>query len=60
MTGVQLAGGTAPLPAPTTGAELARIEPDDFIGSEAARTGLGGYAPVDNINIVCVPDPVVS
>lgn len=35
---------------------LDNLEPDDFIGDVQKRTGMGGLAPYDDINMVLVPD----
>ncbi len=49
--------GTFKLAAPTT-TELAQVEvqPDVYVGDASARSGLGGFEAVDEINIVCAPD----
>ena len=45
---VSLSGGGSPSPA--------RLEPADFIGDGAARTGLGGLEAYDEVTMVVVPD----
>jgi len=45
---VSLGGGGSPAPA--------RLEPADFIGDSAARTGLGGLEAYDEVTMVIVPD----
>jgi uncharacterized protein len=32
------------------------LRPDDYIGSSADRTGVGGLAAVEDVTMVCVPD----
>jgi Bacteriophage tail sheath protein len=51
-TSVQLIGGTAAIvPVGTTS-----LVPNDFVGDETQRTGMGGFTFLDNVTIVCVPD----
>jgi len=45
---VALAGGGLPTPA--------RVGPDDYVGSPAARTGFGGLEAIDPVTMVAVPD----
>ncbi len=35
---------------------LARVKPDDWIGSEATRTGTGGLSVFEDINMIAMPD----
>jgi len=62
-----LAGGADSLPAKTGNAALApagsplsnglaNLRPDDFIGDDAQRTGLGGLAPLEGVQMIVVPD----
>jgi hypothetical protein len=48
-------GALAPAASPLTNG-LASVVPDDFIGDEAKRTGIGGLAAIEDINMICVPD----
>lgn len=56
--------GTANLPTTTTSGALVPSLPDgltslvanDWIGDTAKRTGLGSIEPIDDIDIVCIPD----
>jgi len=48
---VKLGGGGAPLPATTS-----HVDPNDYVGSSADRTGFGGLEAVDEITMLCVPD----
>jgi len=60
---INLEGG---LDAQTSGTELAvrspmvadliGLEPDNFVGDEARRTGASGLALVEDVNMVCMPD----
>ena len=53
-TSIQLSGGTettALAPVETTA-----LVPNDFIGDEAARTGMGGFTALDDVTILCCPD----
>jgi phage tail sheath protein FI len=45
---VQLAGGTAPVPA--------KLRPDDYSGNTADRTGFSGLEAVDAVTMLAVPD----
>jgi phage tail sheath protein FI len=36
--------------------EIQSLSPDDFVGDEAKRTGLGGLVPLVDINFICFPD----
>ena len=36
--------------------DLVTLEPDNFIGDEAKRTGTSGLAVVEDVNMVCWPD----
>lgn len=48
---IQLAGGqNAQAPAKLD------IKPNDFIGDEARRRGMNGFAVVDDVTMLCVPD----
>lgn len=69
---VNLAGGIAEAPAASVPARanntttalaanpltngLANLQPDDFIGDEAKRTGMSGLSIAEDINMVCAPD----
>lgn len=67
---VNLAGGvdaTTLAPRPAAGGPLASagsplsnglssVLPNDFIGDEAKRTGIGGLAAIEDINMICAPD----
>jgi phage tail sheath protein FI len=35
---------------------LAKVSPGQYIGDQAARTGLGGLDAIEDLTIVCVPD----
>ena len=48
------ATGTYALSAPP--ASAAQIEPSDFEGDVAERRGMGGFAAVDEVTMVCMPD----
>jgi hypothetical protein len=43
-------------PAPTP----ARLEPSDYVGDVADRTGFGGLETIDEITMVCVPDVMAA
>lgn len=45
--------GAAALALPTSLRDLA---PNDFTGQEQKKTGLTGFLPIDDINMICVPD----
>lgn len=62
-----LAGGADSLPAKTGSAALApagsplsnglsNLRADDFIGDDAQRTGLGGLAPIEGVQMIAAPD----
>ena len=44
----------APVPTP------ARLEPSDYVGDVADRTGIGGLETIDEITMVCVPDVMAA
>ena len=46
----------APAPATTHPGELTRVDPAEYVGDAAARTGFGGLETIDEITIVAVPD----
>ncbi len=46
---VSLTGGAAPAAAP-------RVDPDDYVGDAADRTGFGGLEAIDDVTMVSVPD----
>lgn len=37
-------------------AELAKVTPEEFVGDDAKRTGLGALSALEDVNMVCVPD----
>ncbi|MEW1905396.1 phage tail sheath family protein [Streptomyces sp. NPDC056488] len=43
-------------PAVPASAEAARIDPAEYVGDAAARTGFGGLETIDEITMVAVPD----
>ncbi|MFJ3665239.1 phage tail sheath family protein [Streptomyces sp. NPDC090106] len=43
-------------PATNGSGELARIDPAEYVGDAAARTGFGGLETIDEITMVAVPD----
>jgi phage tail sheath protein FI len=43
-------------PASNGSGELARIDPAEYVGDAAARTGFGGLETIDEITMVSVPD----
>ncbi|MFE2728205.1 phage tail sheath family protein [Kitasatospora sp. NPDC059327] len=45
----------AAVPAPAAGS-AARLDPAEYVGDAAARTGLGGLETIDEITMVAVPD----
>src|SRR5262249_39837772 len=49
---------SVPLPAAGSAApaDVARIDPQEYLGDPEARTGFGGVAAIDEITIVAVPD----
>ena len=47
--------GSSPAASPLTNG-LASLRADDFIGDEAQRTGIGGLAPLADVNFLCMPD----
>ncbi|MFH8801196.1 phage tail sheath family protein [Streptomyces sp. NPDC017936] len=46
----------AGVPASDGSGELARIDPAEYVGDAAARTGFGGLETIDEITMVAVPD----
>ncbi|HEY1278391.1 MAG TPA: phage tail sheath subtilisin-like domain-containing protein [Acidimicrobiales bacterium] len=50
--------GTTALAAPTPAP--ARLEPSDYVGDVADRTGFGGLETIDEITMVCVPDVMAA
>jgi uncharacterized protein len=46
---VSLSGGGLVAAAP-------RLDPDDYVGDSADRTGFGGLEAIDDVTMVCVPD----
>ncbi|MBW3578940.1 MAG: phage tail sheath subtilisin-like domain-containing protein [Actinobacteria bacterium] len=50
---VQLSGGSQAAPAP-------RLEPDDYVGDAADRTGFGALEAIDDVTMVCVPDVMAA
>ncbi|MHB0937055.1 MAG: phage tail sheath family protein [Armatimonadota bacterium] len=50
------AGGTELAVRTPAVADLAGLEPDNFVGDEARRTGASGLALVEDVNMVCMPD----
>jgi phage tail sheath protein FI len=36
--------------------ELAQLEPEEFMGDEAKRSGTRGLVPIAEVNFICVPD----
>lgn len=46
---VSLSGGGTVAPAP-------RLEPEDYMGDAADRTGFGGLEAIEDVTMVCVPD----
>ncbi|MGW0878383.1 phage tail sheath family protein [Streptomyces sp. NPDC002671] len=46
----------AAAPASNGSGELARIDPAEYVGDAAARTGFGGLETIDEITMVAVPD----
>lgn len=50
-----VAGGTLPAVA-VLDAEIARVTPDEFVGDDAKRTGLGALTALEDVNFICVPD----
>lgn len=49
------AGGALAAASPLSNG-LASVQPNDFIGDEAKRTGMNGLAVIEDINMICVPD----
>jgi len=45
---VELTGGATSVPA--------RVNPDDYVGNSADRTGFAGLEAVDDVTMLCVPD----
>ncbi|MYS05751.1 phage tail sheath family protein, partial [Streptomyces sp. SID6041] len=43
-------------PAAPAAADVARIDPAEYVGDAAARTGFGGLETIDEITMVAVPD----
>ncbi|MGW5210620.1 phage tail sheath family protein [Streptomyces sp. NPDC004051] len=43
-------------PAATGSGEVARLDPAEYVGDAAARTGFGGLESIDEITMVAVPD----
>jgi phage tail sheath protein FI len=37
-------------------ADLARTTPEEFVGDDAKRTGLGALTALEDVNMICVPD----
>ena len=52
------ANGTTTLVTPA--ATPARLEPSDYVGDVADRTGFGGLETIDEITMVCVPDVMAA
>jgi phage tail sheath protein FI len=50
------APGSYALAAPAVPAKMDEISSEDYAGDEAARTGMGGLASVDDVNMICMPD----
>ncbi|HZP82866.1 MAG TPA: phage tail sheath subtilisin-like domain-containing protein [Chthonomonadaceae bacterium] len=50
-----VAASSAPTETPLSNG-LASLRPDDFIGDEAQRTGVGGLVPIVDVNFICAPD----
>jgi uncharacterized protein len=55
---VRPANGTTNLVAGTP--TPARLEPSDYVGDVADRTGFGGLETIDEITMVCVPDVMAA
>jgi hypothetical protein len=51
----QTGGTELALRAPSV-ADLIGLEPDNFVGDEARRTGASGLTLVEDVNMVCMPD----
>ncbi|MDN3265492.1 phage tail sheath family protein [Streptomyces sp. CSDS2] len=43
-------------PAPAGSGAVARLDPSEYVGDAAARTGFGGLETIDEITMVAVPD----
>ncbi|MHC5905471.1 phage tail sheath family protein [Streptomyces sp. S6] len=54
------ASGTVAIPdaaaAPAPNGTIARLDPSEYVGDAAARTGFGGLETIDEITMVAVPD----
>ncbi len=48
-------GGSLPAMMPLQ-TELANVTPEEFVGDDAKRTGLGALSALEDVNMVCVPD----
>ncbi|MER5891062.1 phage tail sheath subtilisin-like domain-containing protein [Streptomyces sp. NPDC001941] len=46
----------APAAPATAGGDVARLDPAEYVGDAAARTGFGGLETIDEITMVAVPD----
>ena len=55
---VRPANGTVTLA--SASATPARLEPSDYVGDVADRTGFGGLETIDEITMVCVPDVMAA
>ncbi|MEG3628140.1 phage tail sheath family protein [Streptomyces poriticola] len=50
----------SPAPGPAGSGEMARLDPVEYVGDAAARTGFGGLEAIDEITMVAVPDLMSS
>jgi uncharacterized protein len=50
---ITLSGGTLVAAPP-------RLDPDDYVGDSADRTGFGGLEAIDEVTMVCVPDVMAA
>ena len=55
------APGTYPLAAAAASTKaMAKVNPDQYAGNVAERTGLGGLEAVDNVTMLCAPDVMAA
>ncbi len=57
---VRPANGTVALAGGAASATPAKLDPSDYIGDAADRTGFGGLEAIDEITMVCVPDVMAA
>jgi phage tail sheath protein FI len=55
LTGGADASSTNVLALPLSG-EIANVSPEEFVGDEAKRSGMGGLTTIDDVNMVAIPD----